>query len=140
MSPSKSPDEAKKADALLVQIFIGIRDGGKAVDRLRALILFSRNEAELKEFYPLIRQVKRVFDVDLMKWTEEPEHAFLIARSFELHGGWKEARDRYQKIINTPGISREILAQAKWRLGECLARLHGYQRAIALLEEVRGMS
>ncbi|MBI4211558.1 MAG: tetratricopeptide repeat protein [Deltaproteobacteria bacterium] len=135
----KASPEFREADLLWIEAAIDMGDGKAAAERLRTIALFARNEKELQELKPLMARIKSLTGEDIDSWLREPKQQFLLGRSFEEYGGWKEASHRYRAVVQSSNVSGDLLAETKWRLGECLARLQSYGEATRLLEEVRMM-
>lgn len=124
-----NPSPLERRDADLLRLRIETAAGGRDATRAltKRLALQSSNQIEFEEVQPFIDELNA------------PDDIYALARSFERHADWVHAVERYESLLARRDISPAMVAQATWRLGMCLARLHHYQKAIDLLERARSM-
>ncbi|MBI4126143.1 MAG: transglycosylase SLT domain-containing protein [Deltaproteobacteria bacterium] len=125
-----SPLDKRNADLLRLKIEIAAGARDAAVGLAKRLALQSSNQFEFEE-------VQQLFPSGLQSWFDAPEQIYAVARSFERHADWVHAAERYESLLARHHLASSMIAQATWRLGMCLSRLHHYQKAIDLLERAR---
>ncbi|MGD9647531.1 MAG: tetratricopeptide repeat protein [Pirellulales bacterium] len=110
----------------------GRRENWVAVAALRR----AQSQAQLKN-WDAAESLARCIPVDFPGFNQQHEVDYLLGRSLASRGLFKEARESYQRVIDSPtGGKTETVAMAQWMIGETYFHQQDYPAAIR--EYLRG--
>ncbi|MBF0274911.1 MAG: DUF3808 domain-containing protein [Nitrospinae bacterium] len=125
-----------EAENLYAKALINAKRKDVAIAQVKKLLLSASSEDVLKEYEDLVLAVKKTFGVNLSLWLQHPEQQFQLSETFVNKSQWDEAAVRLESTLKRKDLKQSYKVKVKWLLAKCYKRVHRYDEAIELINEL----